>query len=114
MADTQLQIKAQMAEAVTSAIKPDTVQAELSAVPAIIDALTPVIDAILHSTNNEPWFKSRVVWGQIITVAGLVASAAGVNMGATTQEILISLGMTLSGPAIALWGRYVAKKPIGS
>ena len=114
MADTQTQIKAQMADAVTSAVANPKVQAELSAVPAIIDALTPVVDAILHSTNNEPWYKSRVVWGQIITVIGLVASAAGLNMGATTQEILISLGVTLSGPAIALWGRYMAKKPLGS
>jgi hypothetical protein len=114
MADTQLQIKAQMADAVTSAVKNPTVQAELSAVPAIIDALTPVIDSILHSTNNEPWYKSRVTWGSIVTVIGLVLNAAGVTMGASTQEILISLGVTLSGPAISLWGRYMAKKPLGS
>ncbi|WP_271025006.1 hypothetical protein [Rhizobium sp. RCAM05973] len=114
MADTQLQIKAQMAEAVTSAVANPTVKAELSAVPAIIDALTPVIDAIVHSTNNEPWYTSRVTWGSIITVVGLITSAAGLNLGASTQEILISLGVTLSGPIVTLWGRYRAKKPIGS
>ena len=114
MADPKVQIKAQMAEAMTSAVTNKTVQTELAAVPAIIDALTPVVDAILHSTNNEPWYQSRVVWGQIITVVGLVTSAAGLNMGVSTQAILVSLGVTLSGPAIALWGRYMAKKPIGS
>ena len=112
MADTQLQIKAQMAEAVTSAIKPDTVQAEMSAVPAIIDALTPVIDAILHSTNNEPWYQSRIIWGQIITAAGLAAAGFGVTVNATTQELLVSLAVPIAGIAVTLYGRLKAKKPI--
>ncbi|OCJ12449.1 hypothetical protein A6U86_05340 [Rhizobium sp. AC27/96] len=114
MVDTQLQIKAQMAEVVTSAVANPKVQAELAAVPAIIDALTPVVNAILHSTNNEPWYQSRVTWGSIITVVGLVTSAAGINLGASTQELLVTLGVTLAGPLVTLWGRYWSKKPIGS
>lgn len=113
MADTQLQIKAQMADAVTSAVSDPKVQAELSAVPAIIDALTPVVDAILHSTNNEPWWQSRIIWGQIITAAGLAAAGFGVTLNASTQELLVSLAVPLAGIAVTLYGRLRAKKPLG-
>jgi hypothetical protein len=113
MADAQLQIKAQMAEAVTSAVANPTVKAELSAVPAIIDALTPVIDAILHSTNNEPWYQSRVIWGQIITAGGLAATGFGVTLNASTQELLVALAVPVAGIVVTLYGRLKAKKPIG-
>ncbi|ENN86092.1 hypothetical protein RHSP_32190 [Rhizobium freirei PRF 81] len=118
MADIQTQIKSQMAAAVAATVVDPNVQAEKSSIPALIEALTPVAESvansILHSTNNEPWWQSRIIWGQIITAAGLAAAGFGVTVNASTQELLVSLAVPLAGIAVTLYGRLRAKKPIGS
>lgn len=114
MSDAKAQITSQMTTAVEATVSNPAVKAELSAVPAIINALEPVIDAIVHSTNNEPWWQSRIVWGQIITAAGIAAAGFGVTLNASTQELLVSLAVPVAGIAVTIYGRYRAKKPIGS
>lgn len=66
-----------------------------------------------HLTNNEPWFRSRVTWGAIISA---VAGIAGIAITAEQQEqwttIAIS-GAPLIGAFVTLIGRWMATKPLG-
>jgi hypothetical protein len=112
MSDPKAQLIAQMAVLITERVSNPLVKAEVAAVPDIIDALMPAINSIMHSTNNEPWYQSKVTWGALITAGGLALTAAGVTVSATYEEILVSLAVTLSGPLVTLWGRWRAKKPL--
>ncbi|MBB3453872.1 hypothetical protein FHT86_002128 [Rhizobium sp. BK313] len=117
MADVKTQIKDQMATVVSATVADPNVQADLSAVPAIINALGPVIDAVLHSTNQEPWYKSRVVWGSSVAVVGVILARFHVDFppalqGEVTNDIVTAI--PLIGSIYALYGRFRAKAPIGT
>lgn len=118
MADAKVAITNEMTSAVTSAISNPSVKAELSAVPAIIAALTPVIDNILHSTNNEPWYQSRITWGSILTLVAVILGAFRIAFPAELQnailDAILTIGIPTVGALIALIGRWKSKKPIGS
>jgi hypothetical protein len=74
--------------------------------------------AVQHATNSEPWYASRVTWGAMIAalapIAGLVL---GQTVTADDQASLVEIATaagTLLGAGIALYGRWVAKAPIGA
>lgn len=117
MADVKTDIKTQMAAAVAGAVANPDVKAEVSAIPAIIEALGPVVDAIVHSTNNEPFYKSRVFWGSTVAIIGYGLAPFHVDLPAARQgEITndIMLAVPIGASLYALYGRFRAKKPIGS
>lgn len=117
MADTKEQVTSQVAAAVAATVAKPEVNADLSAVPAIVKALGPVIDAVMHSTNNEPFYQSRVFWGSIIALVAAVLGAFGVAFPSDLQgQVLTAVmaALALVGPLVALYGRFKAKKPIGS
>lgn len=69
-----------------------------------------------HATNNEPAYRSRVAQGSL--AAALMASSMIVSLWTDgvpnaptdyTEPVLI-----LVGAAWALYGRFVAKKPMGA
>lgn len=79
---------------------------------AVATAVTP---AILHATNNEPWYQSRVTWGAIVSIATGVLSALGVATDWIDPDQAIALGLgvgSVVGGAITLYGRWKARKPI--
>jgi len=90
-------------------------------IPKIEKAIQPVLE---HLTNNEPWYQSRVTWGAIIAGVAGVAGLLGYSFDAEDQAFWvdnISQGITLAtsiasllGGAIAWYGRWKAKKPLGS
>ena len=92
--------------ALTPEVLPD-IAAEIAADPAV-----------LHATNAEPWYASRVTWGAIIAaLAPILGLALGRTVGAADQAALteiVSAGGSLLGAALALYGRWVARVPIGS
>lgn len=79
----------------------------------VTEELKPVIE---HLTNNEPWYKSRVMWGSILGIAGGLVTigthlANGIpidtaNYGPPAASIVGGVG--------AILGRFFAKKPIGA
>jgi hypothetical protein len=82
---------------------------------AVSDALVNS-PRIQHLTNNEPWYRSNVTWGAIFAILG----------GTATIGTHVVLGTPLSfeaygppagaiwGGAQALYGRWAARKPIGT
>jgi hypothetical protein len=117
MADLQTDIKSQMAAAVAATVANPNVQAEESAIPALINALGPVIDAIVHSTNNEPFYQSRVFWGSTVAIVSTLLAPFHVDLplamqGEITNDIVLAIPIGAS--LYALYGRFRAKKPLGS
>jgi hypothetical protein len=102
---------------VRTAADPTVPGVRQDAAPAIIEAvLNQILPAILHSTSQEPWYRSRVFWSAIISVIGLVAGIFGYSIDDAQQQqwlLLIMAGNQAVAAILAIWGRY-AKKPIGS
>lgn len=100
-----------------TAADPSVPGVQKEAAPAIIEAvLNQILPAILHSTNQEPWYKSRVFWSATVSVGGLLVGLFGLKLDAETQKNVTDLVMMASqavAAVLAIWGRY-AKKPLGS
>lgn len=117
MTDAKAQITSQMTTAVAATVADPAVKADLSAVPAIINALGPVIDQIVHSTNQEPFYQSRVFWGSILSLFAVVLGIFGIAFPADLQGTVLTAIMAalpLAGALFALYGRFKATKPLGS
>ena len=67
-------------------------------------------------TDIKAWWKSRNLWGAIVTLGSAAVGLAGLDLGAADREALIEL-MTSLGAAIvgviAIFGRITAKDRIG-
>lgn len=80
---------------------------------AVTKEMTSVI---VNQTNQEPWYQSRVTWGAIVSIVIPILGAIGVSTDVINSDQLLALGMaagTVIGGIITLYGRWVAKKPIG-
>lgn len=74
-----------------------------------------VAPVVAHLTNNEPWYQSRVALGSIGTMVtsafGLYGLwAAGIHEG----DLYAPLIAAEFGAAFALYGRFIATKPLGA
>lgn len=81
---------------------------------AVVQRVAPVI---LHATNNEPWYKSRVTWGAIGAIALPLLGAFGVGTDVIDADQFVAIGLALGTAAsgvLTLYGRWKARKPIGS
>jgi len=117
MSDAKAQATAQVTAAVASTVAKPEVPASIDAVPAIVNALGPLIDAIVHSTNNEPWYQSRVVWGSGVAIVGIGLNYFHVDFPASMQGQVtdaIMAAIPIAGSLYALYGRLSATKPLGS
>lgn len=117
MADTKTQLTSQVAAAVATTVAKPEVKADLSAVPAIVNALGPIIDQIVHSTNSEPFYQSRVFWGAILGLLATILGIFGVSFPSELQGTVLTIIMAalpLVGGILALYGRFKARKPLGS
>ena len=92
-------------------------QAVSAARDAVLRELQPTLQNL---TNAEPLWRSRVIWGALLSAIGATAALIGVPIAAEMQSRIldvIMLWVTLiglvSGPALTLWGRLRARKPIG-
>jgi hypothetical protein len=106
-------LAAAVAAAVSSTVARPDVPAEPAAVPAIVQAVGPLIE---HVNNAEPWYRSRVTWGAIVSVAIPILGAFGVSVDVLDADQLTAI-LTAAGAAVGgiltLWGRWKAKRPIG-
>lgn len=77
-------------------------------------SVTPIV---MHATNAEPWYQSRVTWGAIMAVvAPIVGQILGRQFDAEDQQLAVTIAIGAIGAVggiVSLYGRWVAKKPIG-
>lgn len=67
-------------------------------------------------TDIKPWWKSKTLWGAIVTIGSAALGLAGLELGETDREALIDLMTSLGaaiGGVIAIFGRVTAKSRIG-
>lgn len=87
----------------------DIVAAKLA--PAVL--ATPELQ---HLANEEPWYRSRVTWGAIISTAIPILGAVGIATDWIDPDEAAALGVALGtaiGGAVTLYGRWKARRPIG-
>lgn len=108
------QIRDMATAAVVAAVHNPAVDASPTAALPIAEAVVPTV---LHETNNEPWYQSRVTIGAIVSVTipllGLLGVTTDVISGDELTSLLLAVGSAVGG-AITLYGRWKARKPLGS
>lgn len=117
MTEAKEKLETKIAAAVITAVGDPNVPAQPAAAAPIINAVTSKIaPEIIAATNNEPWWQSRVTLGALLAALSGILGAFGYALPAELQgdviDLIIALGPVVGG-ALALYGRWVAKKPIG-
>jgi len=80
-------------------------------------AIKEVVAQATNATNSEPWYQSRVTWGAIVTVGTSVAGVLGAAISPEDAQAIVTICVTVGsavGGLITLYGRWVARKPIGA
>lgn len=80
----------------------------------VVKEVAPIVE---HLSNTEPWYQSRVTWGAIGAVALPILGVLGVTADIIEPDEFVALGVaagTVLSGLITLYGRYVARKPIGA
>ncbi len=76
-----------------------------------------VAAVVVNQTNQEPWYQSRVTIGAIVSIAVPVLGALGVSADIVDADqltaLLVAAG-TVAGGILTLYGRWKARKPLGS
>lgn len=85
--------------------------------PAVAKAIAAeVIPGVLHATNNEHWYQSKVTWGALGAILLPLLGLIGVTSDIISLDEFVlggmALGSAVSG-ALTLYGRWKARKPIG-
>ncbi len=116
MADISTVVQQKVSSAVVSTIAKPEVDANMTAASEIVEAVVNnILPTILNATNSEPWYQSRILWGQFVVILGIVLGLFGVTISAGVQTLIVTLGVSLVGAGITIYGRIrAAKKPIGS
>ena len=68
-----------------------------------------------HLTNQEPWYRSRVTWGALMSLVAAMGSGFGLVLGPAEVEAAVTVlaaGGTMIGALVTLYGRWIAKRPI--
>lgn len=100
-----------VANAVRDAVASPDVPADPGAVQPISEAVTPII---AHATNAEDWWRSRVTIGSLTgIVGGIITIATGIAAGSTDAELYAGGIGALIGGSFALYGRWIATRPLG-
>ena len=80
----------------------------------VVKAVEPIV---ANMTNQEPWYQSRVTWGAIITFASpVIGQIIGHQVTAEEQAMVVGIACAVGGAIggiLTLYGRWVAKRPIG-
>ena len=117
MATSKEVIKTAIAQGVIAGVSSPTTSATRADAGTIIDAvLATTAPVVAHITNTEPWYQSRVTLGAVLAAAAGVLGAFGYAFPEDVQgkivDLIVALGPVIGG-ALALYGRWVAKKPLG-
>jgi hypothetical protein len=117
MSKASRKLESKIAGAVADAVRRSDVPAEPGSVGPIADAVSrEVVPEILHATNNEGFLKSWVSMGSsgsIISIVYLAFHYVYTTGDLPPPEIATPLLGVAAGALVALYGRWVARKPIG-
>ena len=73
--------------------------------------LQPVLE---HLTNNEPWWKSRETIGALTSILAGVFQLLGWAVYMESIAVLVSTALAIFVGLLAWYGRWRARKPLGS
>jgi hypothetical protein len=110
----QDKIETAVAEAVTRPEVPGDMRSVDPITESVMEEVQPRID---HLTNAEPWYQSRVTWGAIIIILTRLLAHFGYKIPEELHGAILDLIIAFGpyfGAGVALWGRWVSKKPIGA
>lgn len=83
---------------------------------AVVREVEREVDAIVkNATNNEPWYKSRVLLGSFFSLTASAASIAVMlldDVPNSFDDYYLQLSV-IAGTAMAIYGRLATVKPIG-
>ncbi len=103
--------------AVRTALDRADVPVDVAQAPAVAAAVAREVAPILvHETNNEPWYQSRVTIGALLAFIG-ASYTLGLDFAdgiPPTVEVLTAQAGIIVGSLVTLYGRWRAKKPIGA
>lgn len=99
-------------------LKPSTPVSEASAPEVaykVTEAVKPIVE---NATNSEPWYKSRIYLGLLISGVGIFGSRFGINIPGSEIDSIVTIVlqvMEVGGLLFATYGRLVgtSKPPIG-
>lgn len=78
--------------------------------------MSEVAPIVANATNSEPWYRSRVTLGALLAAIAGVLGIFGFSLAPEDQskilDLIVAIGPVVGG-ALALYGRWVAKKPLG-
>lgn len=120
MSDLKNTVLAAVVAGVTSAVANPATAAKQADRPIITtEVLKQVEPLIASATNNEPWYQSRVTWGAILAgVAGVLGIFGYADLLPEELQGRIIDGVIAAAPLISmgvvLYGRHIAKRPLGS
>jgi hypothetical protein len=80
----------------------------------VMDELEPTL---MNLANQEPWYRSRVTIGAIISISVPILGAFGIATDWIDLEQATTIGIAIGtafGGMLTLYGRWKARKPIGS
>lgn len=102
---------------ILKALKRDDVPVSSSQAVSVANKIAAeVAPVIVNQANAEPWYQSRVILGSLVTVgvglAGLFGMVISPDDAALITSVAVSAGAVISG-LFTLYGRLVAKKPLG-
>ncbi|SMD18403.1 hypothetical protein [Rhizobium sp. RU36D] len=108
-------LKAAIVAGVAAAVARPEVAADKSAVPEIAESVAAKIEPVIeYAANAEPWYQSNVTWGAIMTIIASAGTIGGLlQSGVTDGEAYATAAGALIGAAWTLYGRWVAKRPLG-
>ena len=126
MATTAAQIvNDKITAAVAVAVQKDSTPAEAGSIqPIANEVIKRVTPLVLHATGNEPWYQSRVTLGAIAAVIAGILGMAGYSFDVEDQRFwvenvsqiaqLASSVIAIGAGVVAWYGRWRARKPLGS
>lgn len=103
--------------AVTTAVVKPSTPASVEAIPAIMAELVPVISAIINSSADYPFYKSKVFWSSMLALIAGVLAIFNIQFSADTQQTIVNTiiaALPLLSFVGVIYGRFFNKKPIGS
>lgn len=97
------------------ALQPATQQEVQRAPQVAYEAAKELAPVLVNMTNQEPWYQSRVTWGAVAAILGGLGTMAGlVAAGDWSPELWFTALSSVGGGIGTLYGRWVAKKPLGA
>lgn len=118
MTDLKAAIRDVVVKGAVAAANNENIAIADSAVGPVADIITSRVKPLIeHAMNTEPWYRSRVTVGAIVSMGTGLLSALGVAtdwVDPDTAVVVIMAAGSLVGGVFTLYGRWAARKPMGT